>query len=97
MSEPTQNPGGNLVRLELSLTAEQIALLFKSIVTGHHTVMTLREAAAHLRVPPHALETLAQEGEVPAFQIDGRWRFSRTALDEWLTTRPTEWKETEAA
>ena len=90
-------PAGNLVRLELVLTAEQIALLFKSIVTGQHTIMTLREAAAHLRIPAHALETMASEGEVPAFLLDGRWRFSRVAVDEWLQLQQPERKDQEAA
>jgi excisionase family DNA binding protein len=71
--------------------------LFKSIVTGQHTVMTLREAAAHLRMNSHALETMAAEGEVPAFQLDGRWRFSRVAVDEWLALRQLERKDQEAA
>jgi excisionase family DNA binding protein len=100
MSDPNStqaNPAGNVVRLEMFLTAEQIALLFKSIVTGQHTVMTLREAAAHLRMNAHALEAMATEGEIPAFQLDGRWRFSRAAVDEWLSLRPLERKDQEAA
>ena len=101
MSETPQpshnNTPGNLVRLEIVLTAEQIALLFKSIVTGQHTIMTLREAAAHLRIPAHGLETMAAEGEIPAFQLDGRWRFSRVAVDEWLQLQQPERKDQEAA
>lgn len=94
---PQTNHAGNVVRLELFLTPEQIALLFKSIVTGQHTVMTLREAAAHLRMSSHSLEAMAQEGEVPSFHLDGRWRFSRTALDEWVALRPQDRKDQEAA
>lgn len=91
------SPAGNLVRLEIVLTAEQIAMLFKSIVTGQHTIMTLREAAAHLRIPAHALESMASEGEIPAFLLDGRWRFSRIAVDEWLQSQQPDRKDQEAA
>lgn len=102
MSQNPQNQeamhphGSQVVRLELMLTAEQIAALFKSIVTSQHSVMTLREAASHLRLSSHHLEQLAQEGDVPAFQLDGRWRFSRQALDEWLSVQQQQ-GHTEAA
>lgn len=79
-----QAPAGNVVRLELFLTPEQISSLFRAVVASQHSVMTLREAANHLRVPHQALEELAKSGEVPAFVVDGRWRFPRAGLDEWL-------------
>jgi excisionase family DNA binding protein len=48
-------------------------------------VLTLEEAASFLRVPPSALESLAQSGEVSARRIAGQWRFSRLALLRWLS------------
>lgn len=76
---------GNVVRLELFLTAEQMSGLFKAIMAGQHTVMTAREAAAYLRVSKDTLMKLAEEGEIPGIVIDGRWRFPKPNLDEWLT------------
>ena len=32
----------------------------------------------------YMLEQMANEGKVPALLIDGKWRFARTAVDEWL-------------
>lgn len=75
---------GGVVRLELFLSPDQMSNLFRAIVANQHLVMTLREAAQYLRVPSSQLEKLAQEGGVPALMIDGKFRFSRTALDEWL-------------
>lgn len=77
----------NAVRLELFLTPEQMNLMLRAVMTSHHSVMTLREAAAYLRMTTGTLERMAQEHEVPAFVIDGRWRFPKPALDEWLAIR----------
>jgi excisionase family DNA binding protein len=87
--------GGSVVRLELFLSPEQLSGLFRAIVGVQHTVMTLREAANYLRVPAGSLDQMAQEGNVPAFMIDGKWRFQRAGLDEWLAMRSHQ-KEAEA-
>ena len=78
---------GTTVRLELFLTPEQLSHLFRAVAANQHSMMTLREAAALLRVPAHSLEQMAQEGDIPGFLIDGRWRFSKSAIEEWLTQR----------
>lgn len=89
MPEPPSTAilGGSVVRLELFLAPEQLNSLFKSIVATQHTVMTLREAANFLRIPSATLEQMAQERNVPAFQVDGKWRFSRVGLEDWLSAR----------
>lgn len=77
--------GGNVVRLELFLTAEQMSGMFRAIMAGQHTVMTLREAASYLRVNASKLVKLAESGEVPGVLIEGSWRFPKPNLDDWLT------------
>lgn len=92
-SEPVRMPDpfspsvatGSIVRLELFLSPEQLSGLFRAVVANQHSMMTLREAASYLRVHSGVLETMAQEGQIPAFQIDGRWRFPKQGVDEWLT------------
>ncbi|HWP31255.1 MAG TPA: helix-turn-helix domain-containing protein [Fimbriimonadales bacterium] len=79
------NSGGSVVRLELFLSPEQMHMMLRGILQGAHTVMTLREAAQHLRIPSQTLLHLAESGEIPAFMIDGQWRFARYAVDEWIT------------
>lgn len=46
--------------------------------------MTLEEAAQFLRVPPQAVRELAERDRIPARRIGEAWRFSRSALLEWL-------------
>ena len=50
----------------------------------HEDVLTLPEAAAYLRVSEKVLAEVAAAGNVPAREIGGEWRFSRTALEYWL-------------
>ncbi|KXK18719.1 MAG: helix-turn-helix domain-containing protein [Fimbriimonadaceae bacterium] len=85
--EPPSLPiaGGNVVRLELFLAPEQLSELFRAVAGTQHSTMTLREAARYLRISPAALDDMAREGVVPAVSIEGRWRFPKASLDEWLT------------
>ncbi len=73
-----------VVRLELALTPEQLQGLFRTIIDTQRTVLTTREAAGLLRLPQHKIESLAEAQELPGFKIDGKWRFSRAALMDWL-------------
>jgi len=84
-----------LIRLELFLPPEQVSRIVKSVTAGHHSVLTLREAASHLRISPARLEEMAVEHRIPAFQVDGRWRFSRSRLDEWVASN--EWEKENAS
>lgn len=76
---------GSLVRLELFLSPEQMHQMLRGILQGAHSVMTLREAAQHLRVNQKTLITMAESGEIPGFMVQGEWKFSRQAIDEWIT------------
>lgn len=78
---------GTAVRLELFLSPDQLTTVLRAVMEGQHNVLTLREAASYLRIPTKTLESMASEGQVPGFQIDGRWRFAKPALDEWMALR----------
>ncbi len=84
MPEPPQVNSGNVVRLELFLSSEQMAVMLKSLLAGQHSILTLREAAAYLRIPQSTLAELAEANEVPGVSLDGRWRFPKNSLDDWL-------------
>ncbi len=89
-SKPPATPSpmvttGTAVRLELFLTPDQLTQVLRSVIEGQHNVLTLREAAAYLRIPGKTLEQMAASNQVPAFQIDGRWRFAKPAVDEWMS------------
>lgn len=102
-SEPHPEPvhaavaSGNVVRLELFLSAEQMSGLLRAIMAGQHSVLTLREAATYLRIGTTTLERLAEEGEIPGVQIDGRWRFPKPNLDDWLSLQTHTHDDSEGA
>jgi excisionase family DNA binding protein len=50
-------------------------------------ILTLREAAAFLRLSERSLYELARSRRVPAAQLGGKWLFPRTQLERWLTTQ----------
>jgi excisionase family DNA binding protein len=76
--------GGNAVRFEIFLSPEQLSCLFRALVSTQHSMMTLREAANYLRIPATTLEQLAVESKIPALQLEGRWRFPKSGIDEWV-------------
>lgn len=81
---PPQVNSGNVVRLELFLSGEQMTGMLRALMAGQHSVYTLREAAAYLRISPNALQELAENGEVPGMLLDGKWRFPKSSLDDWM-------------
>jgi putative molybdopterin biosynthesis protein len=50
-------------------------------------VLTLREAAAFLRLSERALYDLARARRVPAAQLGAKWLFPRRALEGWLAAQ----------
>jgi excisionase family DNA binding protein len=63
-----------------------------SLTVGHHSftpieeleVMTVDEAAELLRIEPDQLAKLVESGDVPGRKLGDEWRFTRTALLNWL-------------
>ena len=52
--------------------------------TAADAVLTLDEAAALLRVATDDIVERVEAGTLPGRRLGGEWRFSRTALLEWL-------------
>lgn len=50
-------------------------------------VLTLKEAAAWLRVSERSLYELARNRRLPAAQIGGKWLFPRAHLERWLAAQ----------
>ena len=84
---PASVTSGNAVRLELFLSGEQMTAMLRAIMAGQHSVLTLREAAAYLRISPSTLERLVEADDIPGVEIDGRWRFPKLNLDDWLLAK----------
>lgn len=51
---------------------------------AHPDILTLKEAAAFLRLSERALYDLARAHRLPAAQLGAKWLFPRTALTLWL-------------
>ncbi len=66
---------------------EVAAALTAARAGGWPEVLTTEEAAALLRVSPDVLLRLSREGEVPGARLGGRWRYSRSLLEEMLADR----------
>ena len=47
-------------------------------------LLTVQEAARHLRLNPRSVYLLAQRGAIPATRVTGKWLFPEHLLDEWL-------------
>ncbi|MCO5296417.1 MAG: helix-turn-helix domain-containing protein [Fimbriimonadaceae bacterium] len=92
-SIPAQAPAGGMVRVEVFLPSDQLTGFFRAVAATQHPILTLREASSFLRVSATTLEDLAGKGKVPAFKVDGRWRFAKTSLEEWIAERHREAKE----
>ena len=50
-------------------------------------VLTLREAAAFLRLSERSAYELARNRQVPAAQVGGKWLFPRRLLERWLAAQ----------
>jgi len=49
--------------------------------TPFHNLLTVKETAEYLRVPPSTVYYLVQREKIPAIQIGGRWRIKKSSLD----------------
>jgi excisionase family DNA binding protein len=50
----------------------------------HLLILTLDELAAYLKIGKRTLYGLAVNGEIPAFEVGGVWRFRRSEIDQWI-------------
>ena len=50
-------------------------------------VMTVKEISSYLHVHPSTIYRLLKRGEIPAFRIDGDWRFHIKAIDAWRSQK----------
>jgi excisionase family DNA binding protein len=51
--------------------------------------MTASEVAGYLRIHVSSVYRLIRLRQLPAFKIDGNYRFDRTEIDKWMADRKT--------
>jgi excisionase family DNA binding protein len=49
--------------------------------------LTLQEVADYLRVNTKTIYRLLETGRIPATKVGHQWRFSKSAIDEWLNKK----------
>jgi excisionase family DNA binding protein len=50
-------------------------------------ILTTKEVASYLKVSEATLYKLIKSGELPAFRIATEWRFTKEALEAWISTK----------
>jgi excisionase family DNA binding protein len=66
------------------LSDEGLVVGRASLQEAGEEVMTIGETAALLKLDESAVLAAAQGGDLPGRQIEGHWRFSRSAVLAWL-------------
>lgn len=51
-------------------------------------LLDVKDVATRLRVNPRTVLRMAERGDLPAIKVASRWRFRRSALDEYLQEQP---------
>lgn len=55
-----------------------------------HDILTITELADELHCHPSTVTRLAQKGDLPAFRVGASWRFSRAAIEKWISDQTME-------
>ena len=50
-------------------------------------LLDTNDAAGYLRIDPMTLQRMARAHLVPAYKVGKLWRFRRSELDEWLSSK----------
>ena len=50
-------------------------------------LMNVEEVAKVLQLHAMTVYRLVKEGKLPGFKVGGRWRFHRSALEDWMVDR----------
>ena len=54
------------------------------MTSGPAEVMSIDELAEYLKISKSTLYKLAQDDKLPGTKIGKRWRFHKSAIDDWL-------------
>ena len=77
-----------VANLGRSITPMTTQSIVSSLATEEfEPLLNSREAAALLRMHYKTLERKARSGEIPSYQVVGRWFFRASELDSWLRSQ----------
>ena len=69
-----------------TIPSEPTQPIVQPIISPSIDILTLEEAAEYLRFSPDRLQKAAEKSDLPGRLLDGEWRFSKAAIDHWLST-----------
>lgn len=47
-------------------------------------ILTLNEACIHLRISESTMRRWLKDEKIPAYKMEGQWRFLLHEIDEWM-------------
>jgi excisionase family DNA binding protein len=53
-------------------------------------IMTVKQIANYLQMDEHTIYRLARKGKIPAFKLEGQWRFKKDLVDKWIERKSLE-------
>lgn len=88
LGRPKQEVLATLVDRYADLLGEDLSIGRASSSTEPSEVLTPDQLAELLQVDADTVISLADAGEIPGRRIGEEWRFSRSAVLEWLASSP---------
>jgi excisionase family DNA binding protein len=49
-------------------------------------IMTVEQVADYLQISKKSVYQLVRKGELPACKVTNKWRFNRTAVQQWISS-----------
>ena len=53
-------------------------------MTSYDEILTISDVADAFRLTKKTIYELAQKGDLPGFEVGGKWRFQRPANESWI-------------
>jgi excisionase family DNA binding protein len=84
LGRPKQEVIAELVDRYAGMLGDEVSIGRATIANEPREVLTPEELSELLQVEVEAVLAMAADGEIPGRQLNGDWRFSRTAVLAWL-------------
>lgn len=81
LEEIRRELGGPLDRLAVALPF--LSKVLDGLIVPD--IMNVDQAGSYLGFAPKTISKLADSGDIPAAKVEGDWRFSKAALNSWIT------------
>lgn len=59
-------------------------------------ILTIKELASYLKIAEKTAYRYVSDGIIPGFKVGGSWRFKRSEINDWITSRSQKEKNNES-